>query len=675
MPASIAMPASPAFSLLSQGSTAWGLRASLPRLVRVAVLASAFAAVFVSAVAAASPAAAPDALDIASSAPSASRALPAPGAPASPAASLRIAAASVAAPKAKTPAPAPTRPAAETYPVPPEAVRQPGVPQGELLKFTFDSSKIFPGTTRDVTVYVPVQYKPERPACVHVNQDGVQWNAPIVFDNLIHQGAMPVTIGVFVRPGVVPSAAPAAALDRFNRSFEYDSLNDNYARFLLDELLPAVERLRTADGRPLRLSRDGNDRSIGGSSSGAICAFTAAWQRPDAFRRVFSAIGTYVGLRGGDTYSTLVRKYEPRPLRVFLQDGSNDNNSYAGDWWMANQMLARALGFSGYDVRHAWGEGAHNGKHAAALAPEAMRWLWRGWPEPVRAGTSKNATLAALLIPGEDWQLVAEGFRSTEGPAVSPSGEFWFVDMSAARTYRLGADGKPVDVTGAEPHVNGQAFGPDGRRWTVSMKTGQVRRHEADGRVTVVAEGLPGNDIVVAHNGNAYFTNPPADVSNEPGKIWLLTPSGERKAVDTFTRYANGIALSPDQSLLYVADYRSHWVYSYVIRPDGTLAHKQRFFWLHTAADDDQSNADGIRTDREGRLYVATRLGIQVCDQAGKVQCILPTPNGRCSNLVFGGPKGDTLFATSGNKVFRRRLNTVGAQAWAPPQRPAPPRL
>ena len=574
----------------------------------------------------------------------------------------------------RTPAPTPA-PAADTYPPHPDAVRQPGVPQGELLTFTFAAAKIFPGTTREVTVYVPAQYTPDRPACVHVNQDGVQWNAPVVFDNLIHQRAMPVTIGVFVRPGVVPAATPATALPRFNRSFEYDSLNDNYVRFLLEELLPAVEQQRTADGRPLRLSHDGNDRSIGGSSSGAICAFTAAWQRPDAFRRVFSAIGTYVGLRGGDTYATLVRKYEPRPLRLFLQDGAHDNNSYAGDWWMANQMLERALTFAGYDVRHVWGEGAHNGRHAAALAPDAMRWLWRDWPAPVRAGTSQNATLAALLLPGEDWQLVADGFRATEGPAVSPQGELWFVDPAAAKTYRLGADGRPVDVTGSEPHQNGQAFAPDGRRWTVSMKTGQVRRYERDGRSTLLAEGLPGNDVVVAHNGNVYLTNPPADLSNEPSRIWLLTPAGEKKVVDTFTRYANGITLSPDQSLLYVADYRSHWVYSYVIQPDGTLAHKQRFYWLHTAADDDQSNADGIRTDREGRLYVATRLGIQVCDQAGKVQCILPTPNGRCANLVFGGAGGDYLYATCGDKLYRRRLHTTGVHAWMPPHRPAPPKL
>ena len=133
-----------------------------------------------------------------------------------------------------------------------------------------------------------------------------------------------------------------------------------------------------------------SDRAIGGSSSGGICAFTAAWERPDAFSRVFTTVGTYVGLRGGDRYHTLVRKYEPKPFRIFLQDGSNDNNIYGGDWWMANQTLQRALEWSGYDVKHAWGEGGHNGKHGTAIFPDVQRWLWRDWPQPVAPGKSKK---------------------------------------------------------------------------------------------------------------------------------------------------------------------------------------------------------------------------------------------------------------------------------------------
>src|SRR5262249_30631242 len=265
-------------------------------------------------------------------------------------------------------------------------------------------------------------YSPDKPACVYVNQDGIQYEAPTVFDNLIHKKEMPVTIGVFVMHGRVKAADGNTALDRFNRSFEYDGLGDNYVRFLLEELRPDVETKKTSDGRVIRLSKNGNDRAIGGASSGAICAFTAAWEHPEEFSRVFSAIGTYVGLRGGDRYATLIRKYEPKPIRVFLQDGSNDLNIYAGDWWKANGTMERSLTFSGYEVNHVWGEGANNGSHGSSVFPQAMSWLWKDWPTPVAKGNSKNDYLNNLLIQGEDWELVGQGYQFTEGPAVNKNG-------------------------------------------------------------------------------------------------------------------------------------------------------------------------------------------------------------------------------------------------------------
>ena len=563
----------------------------------------------------------------------------------------------------------------ENYPVHPDSQPQPGVPKGEVLKFTFENSKIFPGTWREYWVYVPAQYTPDKPACVYVNQDGLQWQADKVFDNLIHKKEMPITIGVFVMHGKVKAANADAALDRFNRSYEYDGLGDSYVRFLLDELLPEVEKQKTTDGRAIRLSKNGSDRAIGGASSGAICAFTAAWERPDAFTRVFSAIGTYVGLRGGDRYSTLVRKYEPKPIRIFLQDGANDLNIYGGDWWMANQTLERALIFSGYEVNHIWGEGAHNGKHGTAIFPDAMRWLWKDWPHPVKAGRSKNPTLDALLIPGEDWQLVGEGYRFTEGPAANAKGEVFFTDGPVSKIHKAGLDGKVSEFISDSKRGSGQEFGPDGRLYTVTNGTQQIVAYDAAGKPTVIAEGFAGNDLVVGSNGNIYVTNPPPGNSNDPSKIWLIKPNGEKKEVDTGLRYSNGITMSPDQTLLYVADYRSHWVYSYQIQPNGTLEYKQRYYWLHVPDTNDESGADGMRVDREGRLYVATRLGIQICDQAGRVNAILPTPNGRVSNLVFGGENGDVLFATCGDKVYRRKLKVKGAPAWTAPLKPSPPRL
>ncbi|ACB76574.1 SMP-30/gluconolactonase/LRE family protein [Opitutus terrae] len=548
------------------------------------------------------------------------------------------------------------------------------VPGGELITFEFAQSKIFPGTRREVTVYVPQRYDPSRPACVYVNQDGVQFNAPAVFDQLIAAGEMPVTIGVFVRPGVLPAANPATALDRINRSFEYDSLSDAYVRFLLEELLPAVETKVTGDGRALRLSRSGNDRAIGGASSGGIAAFTAAWERPDAFTRVFSAIGSYAGLRGGDAYPVLVRKTEPKPIRVFLQDGANDLNNFAGDWWMMNQTMERALAFAGYEVRSAWGERGHDNHDATAVFADAMRWLWHDWPQPVRGALTKNPTLAGVLIPGEDWQLVSEGHVLTEGPAVNRAGEVFFDDIPASKCYRVGADGRATEFIADTQRSNGQIFGPDGRLYAVATATKQILAYDQAGQSAVIAEGIAGNDLVVAHNGNLYVTAPAGAGSREPSRLWLIRPDGTKQSFDTALRYTNGVALSPDQTLLYVADYRSHWVYSYAVQPDGTLAHEQRFHWLHTRDADDESYADGLKCDREGRLYVATKLGIQVCDREGRVAAIIPTPNGKITNLVFGGSEFDTLYATCFEQVYRRKMKVRGVNAWEPPFRPTPPR-
>ena len=572
--------------------------------------------------------------------------------------------------------PSPALRAADDYPPGPDSKVQPGVPQGELIKFEFASSKIFPGTTREVTIYVPRQYDATQPACVYVNQDGVQWSAPTVFDNLIARREIPVLIGVFVRPGVVKTATPATALDRFNRSYEFDGLGDAYARFLLEELLPAVEAKTTADGRAIRLSKSGNDRAIGGSSSGAIAAFTAAWERPAEFSRVFSVVGTYVSLRGGDRYPGLIRKTEPKALRIFLQDGANDNNIYGGDWWMANQTMQRALAYAGYDHRHVWGDGGHNGKHGTQLFPDAIRWLWHAWPQPVRAGRAPLERLGPLLIAGEAWSLVGEGYRLSEGTAVNAKGEVFFTDIPASKAYKIGRDGKPAEFIADTKRTNGQAFGPDGRLYAVATGTREILAYPANGGApTVIASEIAGNDLVVAHNGNLYVTNPPAGGSNEPSKIWLIKPDGTKQVVDTGLKFANGITLSPDQTLLYVADYRSHWVYSYAIQPDGTLAHKQRYFHLHSRDEDDESFADGLKVDRDGNLYVATRLGIQICDQAGRVNAIIPTPNGRITNLVFGGENFDTLYASCNDKVYKRKLKVRGTNAWEPPHKPAAPKL
>jgi len=559
-----------------------------------------------------------------------------------------------------------------------ESSPEPAVPTGEVLKFTFDHSKIYPGTTRTYWIYVPAQYRPEKPACLFVDQDGIQWNANVVFDNLIARKQMPITIGVFVQPGIVKSANPAVALDRYNRSFEYDSLGDTYARFLIEELLPEVATKQTSDGRPIRISADPNDRAIGGTSSGAIAAFTVAWERPDAFRRVVSGVGTYVGIRGGDVYPTLIRKFEPKPIRIFLQDGSHDQNKDTGDWWFANQTMERALEFAGYEVNHAWGTGVHSGKQSTAIFPDIMRWLWKDWPKPVTGGPSGNDYLNSILIPGEGWEVVKDGMKGADGIAANAKGEVFFCDTGAAKTYRIGLDGAISPVLVDSHHVTGEAFGPDGRLYVTMSSPANVEAF-ADGGLgaaTVLLPGLRGNDLVVAHTGNVYITAPDrSGAANVPSKVWLIRPDGTSQVVDTGLLFCNGITLSPDQSILYVDDSRSHWVYSYVIQPDGTLAYKQKYGHLHDPDYADASGADGMHADRDGRVYVSSTLGIQVCDQIGKVECIIPTPNRHVVSICLGGANFDTLYAGSGATLYRRKVKVSGANGWDVPNKPPVPKL
>jgi sugar lactone lactonase YvrE/enterochelin esterase-like enzyme len=563
---------------------------------------------------------------------------------------------------------------AEHYAVDSASVVHAGVPKGEVLKFTFENSRIFPGTWREYWVYIPAQYKADKPACVYIDQDNVQFKAPVVFDNLINSKEIPVTIGVFVSPGRVRATDANTALDRFNRSFEYDGLGDAYARFILNEILPEVEKQHATDGRPIKLSKNGNDRAIAGSSSGAIAAFTAAWEHPEEFSRVFSAIGTYVGIRGGDRYPTLIRKYEPKPLRIFLQDGSNDQNSYAGDWFFENQMMERALTFAGYEVNHAWGEGAHNGNQATAILPQVMRWLWQDYPKPVTAGQSKNYALHDILIPGEGWELVGDGYGFTEGIIADKTGNVFFQDIPNSKTYTISARGKPVALKLDAKGASGTAFGPDGKRYAVARTEKQVVNYDEHGKVTVLANDINGNDLIIAKNGNIYVTE--ANGSEKPGKVYLITPGGKKTVVDEGLKYPNGLALTPDQTQLYVAESSSHWIWVYSIKPDGTLTNKQKYGWLHVPDTEENAWPDGLKCDRNGMVYVATRLGIQVMDQIGKVAAILPLPgNVQPSNLCFGGVDFDTLYVTCGTKVYKRKLHTHGANTFDEPNKPVAPKL
>ena len=226
--------------------------------------------------------------------------------------------------------------ATDDYVLGPDSQFKPEVPHGRVERFQFTNSTVFPGTVGDGGVYIPAQYDPAKPAALMVFGTALgkmgsngSWRVPVVFDNLIAMGDVPVTIAIFLNPGTRAGQS--------NRSFEYDSLGDAYARFLIDEAIPFVTNKYS-----LAITGDPEMRAVCGSSSGGICAFTVAWERPGQFRKVLSTIGSFTNIRGGHNYPALIRKTERKPIRVFLQDGSNDLNNLFGDWPLANQSMASA---------------------------------------------------------------------------------------------------------------------------------------------------------------------------------------------------------------------------------------------------------------------------------------------------------------------------------------------
>lgn len=557
------------------------------------------------------------------------------------------------------------------YPVDPDSVKKPGIPVGKVTQGTFSNSKIYPGTTRDYFVYVPAQYDASKPAALMVFQDGKSYlrNVPAVFDNLIHKKEMPITIGVFINPGVV-EAPSDKALARYNRSFEYDAVDDRYSKFLLEEILPVALK-------DLNVTNDPNLRAICGSSSGGIAAFVAAWQRPDSFRRVFTTVGTYVGLRGGNELPVLVRKTEPKPLRIFLQDGRNDLNIYCGSWWVANQDMLSSLQWAGYEVNFEWGEGGHNRKHGNAIFSDVMRWLWKDWATAPKISTHLDKSKSEahkFLDTTEDWQLVSEGHGFTEGPAIHPkTGELYFSDIPQSKVWRVNNSGKVELFAENTGNVNGLAFSPDGKSlYGCQGKPGAIIKWDMDSKsITTITKNVKPNDVTVAHDGTVYFTEPRSK------KVWVI-PAGSEKAKVAAADYSgvNGVILSADQSLVFAADFSGRFVWSAQRKKDQTLAYNQPYYHLHVPGGlvDIRSKADGMCMTQDGWLLVATAMGIQICDMPGRVHLIVPTPLGSRypSNCVL---KGNTLYVTCGDKVFKRKVKMKAAQSYDAPVKPAKPRL
>ncbi len=439
---------------------------------------------------------------------------------------------------------------------------------GEVITFKMHDSKIYPGTVRNISIYVPKEYDGKTPACLWVSMSGGSFMLDTI-DELVAAGDIPTIIGVFVSPGQIRDAEDNVV--RYNRSNELDRMDGRYAEFLETEVLPAVCKQKTKDGREIKISDRATDRAIYGNSSGGICAFNVAWQRPDLFSRVYASCGTFVSFRGGDQYPALIRKCEPRPIRVFLQDNDEDTwNPLFGSWFEYNNLMLSALQFAGYEVDFSWGKGGHSSKNARAIMPDVLRWLFKGWPKLPTKGESKSKTVASMFIEGEEWRCIAENIA--EGAMLHPCSEEKVLLQSGRNKEYISVDGARV---------------------------------KAKGKVAL-------DDPYTA-----------------------VYPGGAHTA-----KRVEG----------------SNWVWDYINTPDGKLSHGQQFYFLY-------ADAGQILYDASGYLYVATKVGVQVCDQNGRVRTILSLPGGEVTTIAFAG---NHLFAVSRGKLYVRKLLRSGTHQGVP---------
>lgn len=572
------------------------------------------------------------------------------------------------------------------YAVPAELGYQQGVPRGQVFNFEMHESRFFAGATRTISVYVPAQYRATEPACVMVMLDNLMVS-PAICDNLIHQKEMPITIGIGLQSGALAPAVSGASA-RINRSFEFDSITPLLAEFILTELIPAVASHKTPSGLPILLSNRADDRAITGGSTGAIGAFNAAWQRPDAFHRVFAWSTTMVGMRGAGEYITLVRKTEPKPLRVFVLDGFRDEwwgGPQFGDWWLANLALQRALRYAGYDVNHVWGNWGHCDAPSINFFPEAIRWLWKGWPERIQTGVPGNSVIADIVIEGENWTPVLKAENVSKA-----------TPAQQAKT----------DSAGASRGFTCAVADSDGRLYVLSPTEGVIHRLQANGTWEVFAHIHPSSTCMVVDDADKLYVSEPGlnrivviEPSGHPhelvghvhissmtfapgrslyaveldggkdseGTVWQITAAGAKREVLRCTGHFTVTAITPDKAWFFAAASNDHKAWSYRIEPDGELTDGEPFYWFHQP---DAVGGSGIAQacfDKAGWGYAATRMGVQVFStsggEGGLVWAILPVHEEELTGICFGGANKQTLYACTRDQIFSRHVKATGVPA------------
>ena len=500
--------------------------------------------------------------------------------------------------------------------------------RGEVIRFAITDSDIYPGTEREVQVYVPQQYDGSQAACLLVCMDGILYDATTVMDNLIASGEMPVTIGVFVQPGVVRDEEGEVV--RYNRCKEFDSTDELFARFLEQEVLARVEGMQTERGKTIHLSSDANDRAITGASSGGIAAFSVAWHRPDLFSRIYTSVGTFVAMRGGNEYPAIIRKTEPKPLRIYMQDGWYDVwNPIFGEWFEYNLLMESALNFAGYEVAHHWDRGNHSIKYGTLAFPDAMRWLWRGYPARVQKGQSDNGMLQEILPADSEWQEIAMPgtidhiFATQDGGVVTAIG---------TRIYKVSRAGEVAEVGSLK--AGERLLGED-----LTVRSSSMYHHGKK-----VADGLYGLQAAHALEGGKYIALCDARAIGNK-QVWVVSAGSD------------ALAIAPDYRHCVTREKNTHHLISSILDKEGKVYHSEAFYYLHDLSNGVQHPSGEMAFDTKGNLYVATAMGVQVADHNGRVRAILSLPAGGVQSLAFSG---NMLYVVCGNRLFVRPMKSEG---------------
>lgn len=298
-----------------------------------------------------------------------------------------------------------------------------------------------------------------------------------------------------------------------------------------------------------------------------------------------------------------------------------------------------------------------NDRVMKSVRRRAGMWCYLAACLAASAAAAQDMPLSQVLIEGEGWELAASGFKFTEGPAVDAEGNLFFSDVPNSRIHKLDAEGKLSVFVERSYSTNGLMFGPDGRLYGCQNGKQRIVAFDRRGQATTIVEGVESNDLVVNGAGGIYFTDP------THRRVWYVNPEGEKRVVDEGIERPNGIILWPDQGTLVVADTSSQYLWTFRVETDGDLKFKEGYYSARLIPGREGSGADGMTIDSLGRLYVATYAGLQVFDPTGR-SCgvILKPQRAFLSNVVFAGPKLDTLYVTSTDKIYRRKTQATGVR-------------